>query len=492
MKVNNTIVISVGQAGNQIAASFWKAVCGEHGIDPMTGQPQAGGPRGNWGSFFSQLGDRGGSSYVPRAVMCDLEPSVIEEVRTSSGSLFNPSNLINRTEGAGGNFAVGYMGEGRELVAEVMSRILGEIDKCDNVGGIIMLHSLGGGTGSGLGALIIEGIKEQRPEVPILSCAIMPSPQVSSVVTEPYNTVFALATLRRLADACLIFDNEALFELAHRKWNIESPTVDDLNLLITEVLTGLTASMRFSGFLTVEISLRELLTNLVPQPSLHFLMCAFAPLTPPDRSKFEEMNIDDMIKGLFANDSVFAACSPMEGRFLSTAVLYRGIMDDKPQADAALAAVKETLPLTYWIPTAFKIGYVEQAGANHRKSMVMVANNTEISRVLDRICHNFDKLWQRKAFANWYLNEGMNEQQINDMRSSVQELIQLYQVAEESGAKTIARDDVRQDSGYRPHAAQPEQQEEVTHEELPTPVSAPAPSPAATVSLRDLVDRRNR
>jgi hypothetical protein len=74
--------------------------------------------------------------------------------------------------------------------------------------------------------------------------------------------------------------------------------------------------MRFSGFLTVEISLRELLTNLVPQPSLHFLMCAFAPLTPPDRSKFEEMGVEDMIRSLFDNGSVFAACSPMEGRFL--------------------------------------------------------------------------------------------------------------------------------------------------------------------------------
>lgn len=481
MKVNNTIVISVGQAGNQIAASFWKTLCQEHGIDPMNGQTVGGQPpRGNWSSFFTQLGDRGSGSFVPRAVMCDLEPSVIDEVKASTGSLFNPANLLTRSEGAGGNFAVGYLGEGREMLPTVMARITHEIDKCDNVGGVILLHSLGGGTGSGLGSLIIEAIKEQRPEVPILSCAILPSPQVSSVVTEPYNTVFALNTLRRLADSCLIFDNEALFELANRKWNIENPTVDDLNLLITEVLTGLTASMRFSGFLTVEISLRELLTNLVPQPSLHFLMCAFAPLTPPDRSKFEEMNVEDMIRSLFANDSVFAACSPMEGRFLSTAVLYRGIMEDKPQADASLAAVKETLPLTYWIPTAFKIGYVEQAGMNHRKSMVMLANNTEISRVLDRICVNFDKLWQRKAFANWYLNEGMSEQQINDMRASVQELIQLYQVAEESGAKTIVKDEVRQDSGYRGPV-------------LHAPQEAAAPtSSAATVSLRDLVDRRNR
>lgn len=473
MKVNNTIVVSVGQAGNQIAASFWKTLCQEHGIDPQTGQTAQGAePRGNWSAFFSKLGgEASGGSYVPRTVMVDLEPSVIDHIRGSTGSLFNPANLISRTEGAGGNFAVGYLGEGREILPEVMARIEAEVDRCDNVGGIIVIQSTGGGTGSGLGSLIIETIKERHPEFPVLSCAILPSPQVSSVVTEPYNTVFALNTLRRVADACLIFDNEALFQLAHRKWNIESPTVDDLNLLITEALAGLTASMRFSGFLTVEISLRELLTNLVPQPSLHFLMISFAPLTPPDRSKFEEMGIEEMIRSLFDNGSVFAACSPMEGRFLSTAVLYRGVMDDKPQADAALAAIREQLPLTYWIPTAFKIGYVEQPGVAHRKSMVLLANNTEVARVLDRICHNFDKLWTRKAFANWYLNEGMSDDQINALRASAQELIQSYQVAEESGAKAKVQDspEIAARASVR---------------------SAEDSSARPAVSLRDLVDRR--
>lgn len=487
MKVNNTIVLSVGQAGNQIAASFWKTICQEHGIDPLTGQTVNGQePRGNWGSFFTRLGDGSGGSYVPRAVMVDLEPSVISNVKANSGSLFNPANLISRTEGAGGNFAIGYLGAGREVLPEVMSRLDHEIEKCDNVGGVIVLHSTGGGTGSGLSSLIIEAIKEKNPEIPILSCAILPSPQVSSVVTEPYNTVFALNALRRTADACLIFDNEALFELAHRKWNIESPTVDDLNLLITEALAGLTASMRFSGFLTVEISLRELLTNLVPQPSLHFLMCAFAPLTPPDRSKFEEMGVEDMIRSLFDNGSVFAACSPMEGRFLSTAVLYRGIMDDKSVADTALANIRESLPLTYWIPTAFKIGYVEQSGISHRKSMVLLANNTEIARVLDRICANFDKLWQRKAFANWYLNEGMTEDQINALRSSAQELIQSYQVAEESGAKAKV-----QDTGRASLPKAPPPAGIAPMPEFPSsPTTDGDQDQGGSVSLRDLVDRR--
>lgn len=471
MKVNNCIVISIGQAGNQIAASFWKTLCLEHGIDPSTGQCAKGKePIGNWSSFFSRMGENANDSYVPRAVLVDLEPSVIENVRTQLGSLVHPANLIARTEGAGGNFAIGYLGEGKEVLGEVMQRVGAEVERCDNVGGIIVIHATGGGTGSGLGSLVIETLKSVYPEHPVLSCAVLPSPQVSSVVTEPYNTVFCLHTLRRSADACLIFDNEALFKLAHEKWDIENPSLDHLNLLITEALTGLTAPMRFSGFLTVEISLRELLTNLVPQPSLHFLMCACSPLTPPDRSKFEEISVGDMIHSVFEDESVFAECSPMEGRFLSTAVLYRGIMDDKPEADAALAAMRESLPLTSWIPTAFKIGYVEQAGMSHRKSVVLLANNTEIARVLDRICHNFDKLWQRKAFANWYFNEGMSDDQINHLRASAQELIQSYQVAEESGAKAKAQD------------ATAERKSPLA------PSSAASDSGEGTLSLRQIID----
>jgi hypothetical protein len=144
---------------------------------------------------------------------------------------------------------------------------------------------------------MIESIKEKYPEIPVLSCAVLPSPQVSSVVTEPYNTVFTLNTLRRSAPtpASSSTTKRSSSSLIASGTSRARPSMI-LNLLITEALAGLTASMRFSGFLTVEISLRELLTNLVPQPSLHFLMCAFAPLTPPDRSKFEEMGIEEMIR----------------------------------------------------------------------------------------------------------------------------------------------------------------------------------------------------
>ena len=82
---------------------------------------------------------------------------------------------------------------------------------------------------------------------------------------------------------------------------------------------------------------------------------------------------------------------------------------------------------------------------------------------------------QRKAFANWYLNEGMSEDQINALRASSQELIQSYQVAEESGAKAKVQDSP--EIAARAMAREPSSGD-----------SSGDRSP--TVSLRDLVDKR--
>lgn len=198
MEVNNYIVLSVGQAGNQIATNFGKRFA-KNTVSmrkPVWRWARSRSATGRRFSVGSGIGGR--KSYAPRAVMVDLEPSVVQEAQKSCGSLFNPANMITRIEGAGGNFAVGYLTEGREVLDQALERLEHEISKTDNMGGIFVIHSLGGGTGSGLGCLLMEVMRQHHPEIPIISVSVFPSPQVSSVVTEPYNTVFALHFLREV------------------------------------------------------------------------------------------------------------------------------------------------------------------------------------------------------------------------------------------------------------------------------------------------------
>ena len=61
--------------------------------------------------------------------------------------------------GAGNNWAKGFYTDGAALVEEITDVARKEVEGCDNVQGFQLIHALGGGTGSGLGTLLINKIR---------------------------------------------------------------------------------------------------------------------------------------------------------------------------------------------------------------------------------------------------------------------------------------------------------------------------------------------
>lgn len=60
----------------------------------------------SFSTFFSETSS---GKHVPRAVFVDLEPTVIDEVRTGSyRQLFHPEQLMSGKEDAANNFARGH------------------------------------------------------------------------------------------------------------------------------------------------------------------------------------------------------------------------------------------------------------------------------------------------------------------------------------------------------------------------------------------------
>ena len=72
----------------------------------MPGDKTVGGGDDAFNTFFSETG---AGKHVPRAVFLDLEPTVIDEVRTGTyRQLFHPEQLISGKEDAANNFARGH------------------------------------------------------------------------------------------------------------------------------------------------------------------------------------------------------------------------------------------------------------------------------------------------------------------------------------------------------------------------------------------------
>lgn len=91
--------------------------------------------------------------------------------------------------GAGNNWAKGHYTEGAELVDSVLDVIRKEAEKCDCLQGFQLTHSLGGGTGSGMGTLLVSKIREEFPDRIMVTFSVVPSPKVG-LGSESYSAPF--------------------------------------------------------------------------------------------------------------------------------------------------------------------------------------------------------------------------------------------------------------------------------------------------------------
>ena len=125
-----------------------------------------------------------GGKYVPRAILVDLEPGTMDSVRSGPfGQIFRPDNFVFGQSGAGNNWAKGHYTEGAELVDSVLDIVRKEAESCDCLQGFQLTHSLGGGTGSGMGTLMINKIREEYPDRIMNTFSIVPSPKVRTNLT---------------------------------------------------------------------------------------------------------------------------------------------------------------------------------------------------------------------------------------------------------------------------------------------------------------------
>jgi hypothetical protein len=108
----------------------------------------------------------------------------------------------------GNNWAKGHYTEGAELVDQVLDVVRREAEGCDCLQGFQITHSLGGGTGAGMGTLLISKIREEFPDRMMATFSVVPSPKVSDTVVEPYNATLSVHQLVENSDETFCIDNQ--------------------------------------------------------------------------------------------------------------------------------------------------------------------------------------------------------------------------------------------------------------------------------------------
>jgi len=457
------IHVHVGQAGNQSGATTFELLREEHLLDD---ECKFNVPRKENGNvdkrhekykaavkdddgdgipdqleevdvfFHPNLIDEGGdyrlnTTWIPRCVVVDLEPGVVAGLKESHKpfhtQIENNNLYVTGASGAGNNWAKGHYTEGAEHVDEVMNKIRVQQEKTDATQAFTLYHSIGGGTGSGFGTLILLKIRDSYPDKITCSYSIYPSPKVSDTVVEPYNAVLSTHQLLENSDETFIIDNEALMNIQH---NVLKVTTDadfkKMNSLIAKVSAGVTCPLRFQG--SINADLRKLGTNLVPFPRLHFFMIGESPLENVANKSY---GLQTCVSAVMQKSHAFSNCEYESGKTMAASITFRTGMIDQKKCEEEVTKNQDKNKgqglMVEWIPNNFKIGVVGAKRLDTDLSATSVVNTTALKAIFQRLATQFGALFKRKAFLHWYKGEGMDEMEFQEADKNVRDLITEYQ-----------------------------------------------------------------
>lgn len=422
---------------------FWKQLCAEHGIRPdgiLEDFATDGTDRKD--VFFYQADDE---HYIPRAVLLDLEPRVIDTITSSPyANLYNPENMYTSKHGggAGNNWASGYS-QAERLHEEMFDIIDREADGSDSLEGFVMCHSIAGGTGSGMGSYLLEKLNDRFPKKLIETYSVFPQQEdFSDVVVQPYNSILTLKRLTQNADCVVVLDNTALNRIAADRLHIQNPTFSQVNQLVSTIMATSTTTLRYPGYMNNDLI--GLIASLIPTPRLHFLMTGYTPLTTDQKvANIRKTTVLDVMRRLLQPKNVMV--STLRDRknnhcYISILNIIQGEVDPT-QVHKSLQRIRERKLAEFipWGPASIQVAlsrkspYVQTA---HRVSGLMLANHTSIATVFEKSCRLFDKLRKREAFLDNYKKEEIFKDNLDEFDASrevVQQLIEEYQAATRAG-----------------------------------------------------------
>uniref|UniRef100_A0A803JI81 Tubulin alpha 1c like, gene 2 n=1 Tax=Xenopus tropicalis TaxID=8364 RepID=A0A803JI81_XENTR len=238
-----------------------------------------------------------------------------------------------------------------------------------------------------------------------------------------------------------IIHHEAIYDICRRNLDIERPTYTNLNRLIGQIVSSITASLRFDGALNVDLT--EFQTNLVPYPRIHFPLATYAPVISAEKAYHEQLSVSEITNACFEPANQMVKCDPRHGKYMACCMLYRGDVVPK-DVNAAIATIKtkRTIQFVDWCPTGFKVGINYQPPtvvpggdlAKVQRAVCMLSNTTAIAEAWARLDHKFDLMYAKRAFVHWYVGEGMEEGEFSEAREDMAALEKDY---EEVGTDSV-------------------------------------------------------
>ncbi|KRZ91561.1 Tubulin gamma-1 chain, partial [Trichinella sp. T8] len=460
------ITVQLGQCGNQIGSEFWKTLCAEHGISPEgVLENYAADTEDRKDIYFYQADDE---HYIPRAVLIDLEPRVIQSILNSPyAKLYNPENIFLSKDGggAGNNWTSGF--SQAYLISVAVNSFMRKfltfwiekwkiaiVWRC-SILGFVLCHSIAGGTGSGLGSYILERFGDRFPKKLIQTYSVFPNQdEASDVVVQPYNSLLTLKRLAQNSDCVVVLDNTALNRIAVERLHIDTPSFSQINSLVSTIMSASTSTLRYPGYM--DNNLLSLLSSLIPSLKLHFLITGYTPLTTDANvTNIRKTSVMDVMRRLLQPENMMVSNIPLKSKnaehcYISILNIIQGDVDPSSVQKSILRLrERKLIQFIPWAPASVHVALSQKSPfvqTANRISGLMLANHTAISALFERTQSQYEKLRKKRAFLEQFKHEviGENYEELDSSLEVVQNLAEEYKVAATSNYLNFGLDKIVQ------------------------------------------------
>lgn len=476
-KFREIICIHVGHAGTKIGNEFWEQLCMEHYDELFHSDDQQSNVAPS--SFYSHQrnSDTNKERFVPLALFVDLQDEEFNRIQRGGKnhtSLYGDEQFVHQEKGApisGGSFAVGYV-QTRELLEKSMEKIRKMVEQCNYLQCFLVMHSVGGGFGSGFTASLLEALSAQYGKKGKMTFSVYPnlSPYptgnapntvyvknscyehfasvnplirnesggaecMNQSIMESYNCMLATNYLADYADATFVFENDQLYNIFqkrrfHSGFGIKSEcNWRNINEPIINVLSCLTCNERSSN--TTPISngyLMDIIGPLnMPYPRIHFFissLCKTNSFSSID-DVYKNINLHvkcDLNMGGFSYNSLYFRNKNMEfntreivGTLRSP--ITRNIITFMDWSPSSTKCNLNALPLKLRHDTVF---------SDCEQTTCMIGNSSCIGSLFTRVSFYADKLRDRNSHYLYLVGEGLGSSEYYSASGNVKNLEQDY------------------------------------------------------------------
>ena len=290
-------IIQIGQCGNQIGLNIFTNL-----LEEMK----------NSSEYISQLISDAyftiskSCQFQANSLLIDMESKVIDKclkISEKNGFQYLKENIIHKQSGSGNNWANGFFYHGPSVENIFVENFAKFSEKFDYLDSCILINSLAGGTGSGLGSYLSVLMKDYFPEINLLNIAVWPNDS-GEVVVNSYNTLLSISENYKVSDLITVINNQEIFDICKNIYKFKKIGFENLNSIISKHIINMMIPPSYnidnnnlkSKTYSINSFISDIIYSLGKNPKLKFNQIISTPEIPPENIQFTNDSWNSLTK----------------------------------------------------------------------------------------------------------------------------------------------------------------------------------------------------